>query len=98
MSFKDILVHVDSTGASRLRLQVALTLAGRFDARLSGLHVIPKPDVPPYFKPSVVERVAKISRKMPKWRRLRRKPCFAKRQEPVALLRRGNAPPAIWKS
>ncbi|HEV2187412.1 MAG TPA: universal stress protein [Stellaceae bacterium] len=60
MSFKDILVYVDSTGASRLRLQVALTLAGRFDARLSGLHVIPKPDVPPYFKPSVVERVAKI--------------------------------------
>jgi len=60
MSFKDILVHVDSTGASRVRLRLALALAGRFGARLSGLHVVPEPDVPPYFKPSAVERIAKI--------------------------------------
>ncbi len=60
MSFKDILVHVDSTAASRTRVQLALALARRFDARLSGLHVIPKPDVPPYFKPSVVGRIAAI--------------------------------------
>lgn len=60
MSFKDILVHVDATPASRTRIQLALTLARRFDAGLSGLHVIPEPDVPPYFKPSVVERIAKI--------------------------------------
>jgi nucleotide-binding universal stress UspA family protein len=60
MSFKDILVHVDATPASRTRLQLALTLARRFDARLSGLHVLPEPDVPPYFKPSVVGRIAAI--------------------------------------
>jgi nucleotide-binding universal stress UspA family protein len=60
MSFKDILVHVDATPASRVRLQLALTLARRFGANLSGLHVIPEPDVPPYFKPSVVDRIAKI--------------------------------------
>jgi nucleotide-binding universal stress UspA family protein len=60
MSYKDILVHVDATAASRTRLQLALTLVRRFDARLLGLHVIPEPDVPPYFKPSVVGRIAAI--------------------------------------
>jgi nucleotide-binding universal stress UspA family protein len=60
MGFKDILVHVDATPASRTRLRLGLTLARRFGARLSGLHVIPEPAVPPYFKPSVVERIAAI--------------------------------------
>lgn len=60
MSLKDILVHVDSTAASRTRLRLALTLARRFGASLSGLHVTPEPGVPPYFKPSAVERIAKI--------------------------------------
>ncbi|HYM30758.1 MAG TPA: universal stress protein [Candidatus Cybelea sp.] len=62
MSFKDILVHVDSTPASGVRLRLGLALARRFGARLSGLHVLPDPDVPPYFKPSAVERIAKIYR------------------------------------
>jgi acetyltransferase len=48
MSFKDILVHVDSTPASAVRLRLGLALARRFGARLTGLHVIPNPDVPPY--------------------------------------------------
>jgi nucleotide-binding universal stress UspA family protein len=60
MTFKDILVHVDSTSASRLRLRLALSLAHRFGGRISGLHVIPEPQVPPYFKPSVVDRIAEI--------------------------------------
>lgn len=60
MSFKDILVHADSTPASRIRLRLASSLARRFDARLSGLHVIPRPHVPPYFKPSAVERIAEL--------------------------------------
>jgi len=59
MSLKDILVHVDATPASRTRLRLGLALARRFSARLSGLHVIPKPHVPRYFKPSLVGRVAK---------------------------------------
>jgi len=60
MSIKDILVHVDSTSASRGRLKLAVGLAQRFGARITGLHVIPEPDVPPYFKPSVVEHIAEI--------------------------------------
>jgi nucleotide-binding universal stress UspA family protein len=42
---------------------VALSLATRFGARLTGLHVIPDPEVPPYFKPSVVHRIAGIYQK-----------------------------------
>jgi nucleotide-binding universal stress UspA family protein len=45
MSFKDILVHVDSTPEASVRLRLGLTLAGRFGAHLCGLHVIPKPDL-----------------------------------------------------
>lgn len=60
MSFKDILVHVDSTPASRVRLRLAKALAHRFGGHISGLHVIPEPQVPPYFKPSAVERIAEI--------------------------------------
>lgn len=60
MSFKDILVHVDSTPAARIRLRLGLILAGRFGARLCGLHVVPQPDVPPFFKPNAVARIAEI--------------------------------------
>jgi nucleotide-binding universal stress UspA family protein len=62
MGFKDILVHVDSTPASAVRLRLGISLAHRFGARLSGLHVTPDPDVPPYFKPSAVARIAKLYR------------------------------------
>jgi nucleotide-binding universal stress UspA family protein len=62
MGFKDILVHVDSTPASTVRLRLGISLARRFGARLSGLHVTPDPDVPPYFKPSAVVRIAKLYR------------------------------------
>jgi nucleotide-binding universal stress UspA family protein len=62
MGFKDILVHVDSTPASAVRLRLGISLARRFGARLCGLHVTPDPDVPPYFKPSAVARIAKLYR------------------------------------
>ena len=63
MGFKDILVHVDSTPAfTDIRLRLAISLARRFGARLSGLHITPNPDVPPYFKPSAVARIAKLYR------------------------------------
>ena len=58
MTYRDILVHVDSTAAGNARLALSINLAQRFDARLTGIHVIPEPDVPPLFKPSVVGRVA----------------------------------------
>lgn len=60
MGFKDILVHVDSTAASRGRLKLALLLADCFGGRLIGLHVTPDASVPPYFKPSAIERIARI--------------------------------------
>ena len=62
MGFKDILVHVDLTVASTTRVWVSLALARRFSARVVGLHVVPNPDVPSYFKPSQIERIASLYR------------------------------------
>jgi nucleotide-binding universal stress UspA family protein len=55
---KDILVHVDGTEGGRRRISYAFDLAERHQARLTGLHVNAPIDVPPYYKPSMVERVA----------------------------------------
>src|ERR1019366_5326197 len=60
--FRDLLVHVDGSEAGRRRLQFAIDLALRTGARLSGLHVMPPPDVPPLYKPSQLdEAVANMS-------------------------------------
>ena len=54
-------MHVDGSQAGRQKLQFAIDLALRTDARLSGLHVMPPPDVPPLYKPSQLdEAVANI--------------------------------------
>ena len=55
---RDLLVHVDGTAAGRRRVSLAVDLANRADARLSGLHVTPSPEVPPRYKPSRVAEVA----------------------------------------
>jgi hypothetical protein len=68
MSFKDILVHVDATPASRTRIQLALTLARRFDAGLLGLHVIPEPDVRLISNRASSSGLPRFTRKMPEWR------------------------------
>jgi nucleotide-binding universal stress UspA family protein len=60
MGFRDILVHADSTRAGRARTELAISLAQRFGARLIGLHVVPEPDVPPYYRPSAVEHISRI--------------------------------------
>jgi nucleotide-binding universal stress UspA family protein len=63
--FRDLLVHVDSSEAGRRRLQFSIDLALRTGARLSGLHVMPPPDVPPLYKPSQLEEaVANMSLKL----------------------------------
>jgi nucleotide-binding universal stress UspA family protein len=63
--FRDLLVHVDGSEAGRRRLQFAIDLALRTDARLTGLHVMPPPDVPPLYKPSQLnEAVANMSLKL----------------------------------
>jgi nucleotide-binding universal stress UspA family protein len=38
MTFKDLLVHVDATDFAEKRLRVAIDLAGRYGARLTGLY------------------------------------------------------------
>ncbi|WP_414476142.1 universal stress protein [Microvirga sp. M2] len=55
---RDILVHVDGSDAGRRQVRFAVELAGRTGARLSGLHVTPPPDVPPLYKPSLIDKVA----------------------------------------
>jgi nucleotide-binding universal stress UspA family protein len=63
--FRDLLVHVDGSKAGRRRLQFSIDLALRTGARLSGLHVMPPPDVPPLYKPSQLdEAVANMSLKL----------------------------------
>src|SRR5450755_1824016 len=62
---RDLLVHVDGSEAGRRRVQLAIDLALRTGARLSGLHVMPPPDVPPLYKPSLLdEAVANMSEKL----------------------------------
>jgi nucleotide-binding universal stress UspA family protein len=62
---RDLLVHVDGSDAGRRRLQLAIDLALRTGALLSGLHVMPPPDVPPLYRPSQLdEAVANMSRKL----------------------------------
>ena len=55
--FRDLLVHVDGSTAGRRRVQFAVDLARRTEARLSGLHVRPPAEVPPSYKPSRVAEV-----------------------------------------
>jgi|SRR5450755_2963401 nucleotide-binding universal stress UspA family protein len=55
--WKDILVHCDGGEAGRRRLEYAAALAGQFQARLTGLHVIPPVEVPPVYRVGDVEAV-----------------------------------------
>ncbi len=50
VSFEEILVHFASTVASRIRLRPAFTFQQQLDAWLSGLRVIPDPDLPPHLR------------------------------------------------
>jgi hypothetical protein len=47
--FRDMLVHVDGKPAGRLRIQFAVDLAARTGTRITGLHVTPPIDVPPWY-------------------------------------------------
>jgi nucleotide-binding universal stress UspA family protein len=50
MSYKDILVHVDNSARSAVRLGVAGALAARMHAHLIGLNVRSEPHLPPYIR------------------------------------------------
>ena len=49
MSYKDLLVVLDSETASRGRMNLAAALAERFAAHLVGLYPLPVPEVPRHF-------------------------------------------------
>jgi nucleotide-binding universal stress UspA family protein len=42
MAYKDLLVQVDDTNACARRIDAAIELAGRFDAHLTGLYIMPE--------------------------------------------------------
>ena len=42
MAYKDLLVHVDDSAACAARVDAAIALAGRFDAHLTALYVVPE--------------------------------------------------------
>src|SRR6516165_12199269 len=57
MSYKDLLVVLDSETASRERMRLAATLAERFAAHLVGLYPLPLPEVPRhlgYYDPALL--------------------------------------------
>ena len=87
--FRDLLVHVTADEAGERRVTYALDLASQLDARLTGVHVLTEPDVPPVFKPS---RVAEAAARLAK-----REKSAAERAE--TLFRRvvkGRKPPTRW--
>lgn len=56
---RDILVHVTPDPASEGRVRYAVALAAHHGARLTGIHVFAPLEVPPVFKPSRVDSVAR---------------------------------------
>jgi nucleotide-binding universal stress UspA family protein len=48
MVYKDLLVHIDSSSHCAVRLALAVTLARRFRAHLTGLHVMPTLAISPF--------------------------------------------------
>ncbi len=48
MSYKTILVHVDAGARSAARIEIAIRLAGQFDAHLVALHALTRADLPAY--------------------------------------------------
>lgn len=60
VAFKDILVHVDSSGRSSERLKVAASLARTHGAHLVGLYVRWRPDLPPAVAVQLAPDIAAI--------------------------------------
>lgn len=57
--WRDILVHVDGSDAGREHVRYARSLARAMGAKLEGVHVTQPPDVPPVYKPSMIDKVEK---------------------------------------
>jgi len=53
MAYKDILVHVDNSESSSVRLETSIRLAKEWGARMTGLYVLSKPFLPAYAEPQI---------------------------------------------
>lgn len=53
--YRDILVHLEGSESERNWAKFVVRVAVAHAARVVGLHVLPPPEVPPLFKPSMVE-------------------------------------------
>jgi hypothetical protein len=62
---RDLLVQVDGGDAGRRRVQFAVDLTVRTGGRLSGLHVTPPTEVPPGYKLSRIDQVARNKHAVP---------------------------------
>ena len=82
---KDVLVHVDATAAGGRRLDYAFDLAERHGVRLTGIHVTPPVDVPPYYKPSAIDRVAEALAEHNRWDAAGSEALFAHRRATTSV-------------
>ncbi len=57
MALKDILVHVDSSNQSRVRLDAAISLASTHEAHLIAVYVLTQPRIPGYVRAQITEDV-----------------------------------------
>ena len=57
MALKDILVHVDSSNQSRVRLDAAISLASAHEAHLIAVYVLTQPRIPGYVRAQITEDV-----------------------------------------
>ena len=59
---RDIVVHVDDESRARGSVQLAAWLAARHGARLSGVHAVSLPDIPPYADVEIPDSVRQTQR------------------------------------
>jgi nucleotide-binding universal stress UspA family protein len=60
MSFKDVLVHVDTNPACGARIEIAARLAVWHDAHLTGFHVMAYPPIPGYVEVELPQEVHEV--------------------------------------
>jgi nucleotide-binding universal stress UspA family protein len=62
MAFKDLLVHVDGSKVSTVRVDAAIRLAQAHDAHLTGLYVLPRFEIPVYAEVQVPDEILAAQR------------------------------------
>lgn len=64
MSYKDILVHLNASSKRESRFDVAVDLAGKFDAHVTGLYVMTTPKIPHYIEAQIGDDILQTQRKI----------------------------------